>query len=208
MNNETAMDITFRLEKKADYRTVENLTREAFWDVYHPGCNEHLVIHKLRDSPCFIPELDFVAELNQQIVGHIAYSRAKVVDEKKQVREILCLAPISVSPDIQKRGIGGKLIEYTKIIARNLGYKGIVLFGSPAYYSKFGFKNAEQFHITTSDGENFDAFMAIELEENSLAGIHGKFYEDEVFHLTLEETEEFDKKFPYKEKHITDTQLK
>lgn len=202
------MDITIRPEIQADYRIVENLTREAFWDVYHPGATEHLIIHKLRHIPGFVPKLDLVALLDGQIVGHIAYSKAKIINADNREHEVLCMAPLSVSPALQKKGIGGQLMEYSKTLAAGLGYKGIVIFGSPLYYSRYGFKNAEQFGITTSGGENFDAFMALELYPGGLTGIKGKFYEDPIFNITGQEVDEFEKDFPHKEKHITDTQLK
>lgn len=82
-----------------------------------------------------------------------------------------------------------------------------MLFGNPQYYQRFGFKNAAEYGITTKDGINFDAFMALELSENSLEGIMGKFYEDPVFKVNNKELEIFEDEFPYKEKHVTDTQL-
>ena len=202
------MNTTIRLETETDHAFVDNLTREAFWDVYHPGADEHLVLHKIRTSPCFIPELDFVAEQNGEIVGHVICTKAKVIDNTGMEHEVLCLGPISVSPSLQKQGIGSLLIKHTQATARNFGYKAIVLFGNPAYYHRYGIKNAAQYHITTREGENFDPFMIFELHEGSLSRISGKFYEDPVFNVTPEEVEEFEKGFPYKEKHVTDSQLK
>lgn len=202
------MSTILRLESQSDYERVENLTREAFWDVYQPGCIEHLIAHKLRKVPAFLPELDFVAVQDDQIVGNIMYSKSKVVDSGDKEHEVLTFGPISVLPSFQKKGIGSALIEHTKQLAERLGYKAIVIFGSPAYYHRFGFQSAENFGIATSDGENFEAFMAIELYKGSLQGITGKFYEDSAFHADEKELEAFEKKFPYKEKHITDTQFK
>jgi acetyltransferase len=201
------MKITIRQEEEKDYAYVENMTREAFWDVYQPGASEHFVLHKLRKSDCFIPELDFVAEHEGKIVGHVISTRAKVVDAQGEAHEILCLGPICASPEVQRQGIGSQLMEHTKNVARQMGFKAIALLGNPAYYHRFGFVNAAQFHITTHEGVNFDSFMILELTAGNLIGISGKFYEDPVFFVTEEETEEFDKAFPHKEKHVTDTQL-
>ncbi len=202
------MNIELRLENEHDYGAVENLTREAFWDIYQPGCDEHLLANKLRDVAAFIPELDFVAELDRQIVGNIMYSKAKIVDENGREHEVISFGPLSVLPSFQKSGIGSKLVKHTLELAREMGYKAVLIFGNPAYYHRFGFANAEKYHITTSGGENFEAFMALELYADALQGISGKFHEDSVFQIDKEEAAEFDKQFPYKEKHITDTQFR
>lgn len=92
--------------------------------------------------------------------------------------------------------------------AKELGYKGVIIFGDPNYYHRFGFVDAKTYNITTPEGQNFDAFMALELYPDSLQGISGKFYADKVFETNKEELEEYEKTFPYREKHVTDTQLK
>jgi predicted N-acetyltransferase YhbS len=159
-------------------------------------------------SPAFIPELDFIAVRNGEIVGNIVYSRAKVVDKARMGHEVLTSGPISVLPSCQRQGIGSRLIEHTKVLAADLGCKAVVIFGNPAYYHRFGFRNAAGFSIATAEGENLDAFMALELYEGALRGISGRFYEDPVFHVDPKELESFEKNFPPKEKHVTDTQLK
>ncbi len=200
------MSIVLRRECETDYEEVENLTREAFWDMFRPGCVEHLLVHKLRKVPAFIPELDFVAVEDGRIVGNIIYSRAKVVGDNGDAHEVVTFGPVSVLPSFQKRGIGSALIEHTMKLAEEMGYRGIVIFGHPAFYPRFGFENAERFGIATADGANFDAFMAVGLREGSLEGITGRFHEDPVFRIDEDELEAFDRRFPHKEKHVTDTQ--
>lgn len=202
------MNILVRLENECDYNEVEILTREAFWNVYEPGSNEHLLAHKLRKVKAFLPELDCVAELNNQIVGNIMYSKAKIIDEKGSEHDVVTFGPLSILPTHQKLGIGSLLINHTKRIAKELGYKAIVIFGNPGYYHRFGFENAENFNISTADGQNFEAFMVLELYDGALKGISGKFYQDSVFIIDNVELEAFEKNFPYKEKLITNTQLK
>jgi predicted N-acetyltransferase YhbS len=202
------MNIKIRLENETDYEKVENLTREAFWDLYRPGCVEHLLAHKLRKVQAFIPQLDFVAELDHQIVGNIMYSQAKVVAANGAEHEVISFGPLSVLPSHQKKGIGTALINHTKKLAEAMGYKAIVIFGNPAYYQRLGFVNAAKFNITTAAGENFEAFMVLELYEGALRGITGKFHEDSVFQIDQAELEAFEKRFPAKEKHVTDTQFK
>lgn len=189
------MDIILKKEEEKDFFDVEKLTREAFWNIYRPGCYEHLVLHRLRKSEAFIPELDFVALDNNKIIGNIVYSKAKIIGSNGEEHEVLTFGPLSVLPNYQKKGVGSKLINHTMEIALNLGFKAIVIFGDPNYYKRFGFENAEKFNIHTSDGANFDAFMAKELYKGSLDGISGNFYEDQSFHVEEVEAKEFDKKF-------------
>lgn len=202
------MNIKIRLENEKDHKEVENLTREAFWDLHQPGCDEHLLAHKLRKVPAFVPELDFVAELDHRIVGNIMYSRARVIDGSGFPHEVLTFGPLSVLPSHQKLGIGSALVRHTRKLAEEMGFRAIVIFGHPEYYHRFGFVNAERFRITTSKGENLEPFMALELYEGALRGIEGRFYEDSVFKIDQAELEVFDRGFPYKEKHVTATQFR
>jgi predicted N-acetyltransferase YhbS len=202
------MTITVRPEVESGYRDVEKLVREAFWDVYKPGCDEHLILHKLRKVSAFISELHFVACDNRKIVGNIVYSKAHIKNNADERFEVLCMGPISVLPKYQKKGVGSLLLDESIKKAKQLKYKAIVIFGNPQYYSKFGFRNAKFYDITTSDGHNFDAFMVLDISDNKLAGIEGRFFADPVFNIDINELNEFEMLFPYKEKHITDTQLK
>ncbi len=202
------MNISIRTELESDYREVENMVREAFWDVYKPGSSEHLILHKLRKSPAFVPELHLIACDDRKIVGNIAYSKAYVMNPHDVRFEVLCMGPISVLPEYQGKGIGSLLLRKSIEKARQLGYRAVVIFGHPGYYGRFGFRNAEVFHITTSDGHNFDAFMVLDLSGNRLAGIEGRFFADPAFDVDAGELDEFDASFPWKEKHVTDTQFK
>lgn len=130
------------------------------------------------------------------------YSKAYVIDGENRT-EVLTFGPLCVDPAFQNKGIGSALLNYTMNLARNLGHKAIIIFGEPGYYPKHGFKTCDNFHITTVDSKNFDAFMAIELVYEGLQGVHGKFFEGEIFDsLDKEEVEEFDKQFPYMEKLV------
>jgi predicted N-acetyltransferase YhbS len=201
------MPIKIRLEKPEDYRDTEVLTRESFWDIYKPGCDEHLVAHKLRESPVFVAELDLVACDEARIVGNIMYSRAQVIERNGEKHEVLCLGPVSVLPGYQGLGSGSRLIQESLFRARTLGFGGVFLMGNPAYYSKFGFMNAEKFGILASDGKSHDHFMGLELAPGGLQNVSGNFFEDKVFHVSVEELDEFEKLFPNKEKHVTATQI-
>ncbi len=202
MKKRTDIDMVIRPETEDDFRETEFLTREAFWDLFKPGCDEHLMIHNLRRVPAFVPELDFVAVYENRIIGNIMYSKAKVVGEDSCEHEVLCMGPLSVLPSYQRSGIGSKLFNHSLVYARQLGFKAIIIFGHPDYYKRFGFVNAQKYHITTEDGENFDPFMTMELVENGLKGIEGKFYGDKAFHVDKAELEEFEKGFPFKESNF------
>ncbi|MBI2409678.1 N-acetyltransferase [Candidatus Kaiserbacteria bacterium] len=202
-------NILIRTETPREYRETENVVREAFWDVYKPGCDEHLIIHKLRQSPDFIAELDFVACDGDDIVGVAICPKAKIISDQGQEFTVLSML-VGVLPSHQKKGIGSMLINRVIEAARSLGHKGIVIFGDPKYYPRFGFRNAMDYGIQTSDGQNLDPFMALELGENSLDGIRGRFHEAPAFQPIRDSAElaAFDMQFPPKEKHVTDTQLK
>lgn len=197
----TLKNINIRLEESSDYRVVEELTRDAFWgSMSHPTCDgEHLLVHKLRTSSSFIPALDFVAELDGGLVGHIIYSRAKVVTPSGQEIEVLSFGPLSVLPQYKRTGIGTALISHSTEEAKRLGYRAVIIYGHPDYYPRLGFRRGSDFGITTPNGSSFDALMALPLYDGALDGISGKFYEDAVYNIDSAEAEEFDKAFPPKE---------
>lgn len=202
------MNLLIKQTLPEDFAITENITREAFWNIYKPGCSEHLVLHNLRKRQNYIKELDLVALYNKQIVGHIFSTKAVVIDSLNNKYEILCVGPLSVLPDFQKKGIGEKLLKESIRLSKVFGFRGMILYGNPDYYHRFGFKNAKNYEITTKDYQNFEPFMALELFKNSLFDVKGRFIEDESFNVNEEELKEFEKNFPYKEKLVKDTQLK
>lgn len=196
----TRDDVVIRREEPCEYHKTEEMTLRAFWNKHHLGCNEHLLVHKLRRSDIYLPELSRVAVASDEIVGAICYSKAwlKCVekDGTEKIKEILTFGPLCVAPEWQGCGVGGLLLEETLALAGKEGYEGVVIFGEPEYYPLHGFQTCDHFGITTVDGKNFDAFMGIELVEGGLANFGGKFYESDVFEdLPEEENEEFTKKF-------------
>lgn len=193
------MDLTLRLETPDDYRAVEELTREAFWGFTSPTCDEHYLVHLLRQAPSFVPELDYVAELDGRLVGNVVYTRAKVVDAQGIKHEVLTFGPLSVLPEHWHSGVGSALMRQSIAEAKRLGFRGIVVYGHPDYYPRFGFRNAGAFGITTPNGKNFDALMARPLCEGSLNGISGAFHEDPAFAMDPEEATAYNRNFPHKE---------
>lgn len=190
-------NIIIRKETEKDFYDTELMTMRAFWNIHGPGCNEHLLVHKMRNVKEYLPELSRVAEWNGKIVGAIFYSKAKVVDGDKEY-EVLTFGPLAVEPTCFSMGIGAKLLEETLGLAKEAGYKGIVICGEPAYYPKHGFTTCDHFGIIHPEGGNFDAFMAYPLNDG-FDEIHGYFYESPVFEACEDEKEicEFTKEFPY-----------
>jgi predicted N-acetyltransferase YhbS len=199
------MNIDLRLEEEKDYFIVENLTREAFWNYHSPGCDEHLLIHNLRKSNEFIKELDFVAINDNKIVGNIVYAKVKVKNNDMEYT-VLTFGPISVLPEYQNNGIGSKLINHTIKLSMEMGYKGIIIYGDPEYYKRFGFKESKQYKITNKDKKYPVALLVLELYPNALNGIEGIFNEGKTYEVDKNEIEEFDKKFPKKDKGYSKTQ--
>ena len=191
----------YRTETEKDFGRVENLTREAFWNVYQPGCEEHYILHVLRGDPAVIPELNLLCEAAGEIVGHIFYTRSQVHSEDGTRYPVITFGPISVRPDMQGQGIGSALIRQTLALAAEMGFPGVVITGNPAYYSRFGFRPASGFGILYEDGSSFPALMAKELIPGGLSGMGGRVSFAPVFtHVDPEALERFDEGFPKKEK--------
>ena len=193
--------MVFRLEEPADYKENENVTREAFWDVYRPGCNEHLVLHKLREAEAFIQDFDYVCVENGRIVANIVYS--KMNKDGSVCNDIIAFGPVSVLPERQNQGIGSMMITETLKKAKEKGYKAVLITGNPKYYHRFGFCSASKYHIYLPGMDREDEaafFMAVELEEGYLSNHAGVYGFDACYEPSGLELEEFEKQFPYKEK--------
>ncbi len=189
-----------RVEEIQDYKQVETLTREAFWDVHVPGCDEHYLVHILRDSPAFIAELDFVLVIDNEIIGNIMYTDAEIINESGKVYKIITFGPVSILPKYQALGYGSLLIKHSLKKASELGYKLVAIYGDPAFYSRLGFTPGEKYDIYSSDGYYNPALQVLELIPDTLDGISGSFKEDRVFSLDQEKATEFEAQFPLKEK--------
>jgi len=200
------ISLTIRNEEKEDYRTVEQLVREAFWNLYVPGCNEHFVLHNLRKSSDFVSELDFVAEKDGQIVGQIAYTRGIVKGEGTNEEEVMSFGPVSVLPALQKQGIGSALVTHTIALARDMGYAAICIYGDPRYYSRFGFRCAEKYDIKTADDKFAVALQVLELRQGTLINVSGRFVESAAFTVDESGFAQYDATFPPREKKETDSQ--
>lgn len=180
-------DYIIRLETKADHQAVENLTREAFWNLSVPGADEHYLVHIMRDHADFISELDFVIEFNGEIIANIMYTKAKLIDESGAEKEVLSFGPISVLPEYQRRGYGKILIEHSFAKAAEMGYDTVVIFGNPDNYVSRGFKSCIRYNVCL-EGDVFPAALLVkELHDGVLDGRKWYFYESAVMELLGDE---------------------
>ncbi len=200
--------IILRTEEPPDFPVVEQLTREAFWNVNVPGCDEHYLAHTLRSHPAFVPELDYVAELEGVIVGNIMYARTLIHRDDGGQTEVLTFGPVSVLPEYQRRGIGSALIRHTLSLARDMGFRALLTYGDPDYYRRFGFVAGKDFGIRTVDGLISPALLALELVSGALNGMRGRFDEGDAYRVDTESAAEFDKGFPPKAKEVTPSQAR
>ncbi|CAB1245277.1 Putative acetyltransferase [Ruminococcaceae bacterium BL-4] len=194
---------TIRLETKSDYSNTENLTREAFWNVYRPGCLEHYVLHTFRSSPDFVPELDFVMEQDGKLIGHIMYVRSKICADDGRVIPIMTFGPISIAPECKRKGYGTILLRYSMNEARKLGVGALAITGNINFYGKSGFTVAStkgiHYYAEPREAE-VPYFLICELKPGFLNGVSGIYKDPEGYFVDEKEAEKFDAKFPKKEK--------
>lgn len=196
-------NIIIRRETPADYAAVENLTREAFWNVYRPGCLEHYVVHVLRSDPAFVPELDLVMERDGQLIGHIMYMNAKIVADDGRDIPMMTFGPISIRPDLQRKGLGKQLLDYSMERARELGAGALCIEGNIDFYGKSGFVVAGTRGIRyhgEPEQESVPYVLLKELRPGFLDGITGVYHTPQGYYVDEAAAEEFDKSFPPKEK--------
>jgi predicted N-acetyltransferase YhbS len=199
-------NLIIRQETPADFKAVELLTMRAFWNIHGPGCNEHLLVRRIRQSQDYLPDISQVAELDGKVVGAIYYTKAKVVDTYKE-HEVITFGPLAIEPTLQNSGIGKKLLEETIPLAKEAGYSGIVIAGEPTYYPKRGFITCDKFGIADAEGNNYDALMCLPLNEEVFNSVHGRLIESPVFEEcnNEEELEQLEAEYPsYRKVKIKD----
>ncbi|MCI5736430.1 MAG: GNAT family N-acetyltransferase [Methanobrevibacter ruminantium] len=224
--NDESYNKTIRLEEEKDYLKVENLVRDAFWNVYRPGAYEHYIVHNLRDDSSFIKDLAYIIEGNDEIIGHINYSNGRLnlykenrygVDIKvsEGSGKATVLGPIAIDSKYQSNGYGSKLIRHTLKLAEDMNIPFIFVIGDEEYYSRFGFESASKYNIylEETDTEDENPFFMIKIlngNENTLKNLDydkGIFYNPEVFDVDEKMVDEFDENFEYKEKKVLEGQL-
>ena len=196
-------DYTIRLERPEDYREVENLVRESFWNVYRPGCSEHFVIHVLRDDPAFVKELDFVMERDGELIGKNMFMRTVIGADDGRVIPVLTMGPIGITSELKHMGYGKKLLDYSLEKAAAMGFGAVLFEGNIGFYGHSGFTYARSFGIRYHDlpeGADDSFFLCKELIPGFLDGITGVYQTPRGYYVDDADVEKFDKAFPHKEK--------
>lgn len=196
-------DYIIRLEKKDDYKEVENLVREAFWNVYRPGCSEHYVIHVLRDDQAFVKELDFVMEQDGRLIGQNMFMETVINADDGRTIPVLTMGPIGITPELKRKGYGKALLDYSLEKAKELRYGAVLFEGNIGFYGKSGFDYARKFNIRYHDmpeGVDDSFFLCKELIPGYLDGITGVYQTPHGYYVEDSDVEEFDKRFPAKKK--------
>lgn len=201
---------TIRLEEEKDYRDVENLVRESFWNVYRPGCSEHYVIHVLRDDPAFVPELDFVMEQDGKLIGQNMFMKTIIEADDGRTIDVLTMGPIGITPELKRKGYGKALLDYCLEKATEMGFGAVLFEGNIGFYSHCGFDYASKFGIRYHDlPEDADSsfFLCRELIPGYLDDVTGVYQTPQGYYVKDEDVEDFDKQFPPKEKKKLPGQL-
>ena len=196
-------DYIIRLETKKDYREVENLVRESFWNVYRPGCSEHYVIHVLRDETAFVKELDFVMEQKGRLIGQNMFMKTIIEADDGRTIDILTMGPIGITPDLKRHGYGKALLDYSLEKAADLGFGAVLFEGNIGFYGNSGFDYARNFGIRYHDlpeGADDSFFLCKELIPGFLNGVTGVYQTPKGYYVDDAEVEGFDKDFPPKQK--------
>lgn len=204
------LDFTIRRETEADHRAVENLIRESFWNVYRPGCSEHYVIHRLREDPAFVHELDFVMEQDGRLIGQIMFMKTVIEADGGGTVGVLTMGPICIAPEQKRKGYGKALLDYSLEKAAGLGYGAVLFEGNIAFYGKSGFTYARNFGIRYHDlpeGADDSFFLCRELIPGYLSAVTGVYQTPAGYYVPDEEVEAFDLTFPPKEKKKLSGQL-
>jgi len=203
-------DYIIRLERKDEQRKVETLVREAFWNVYRPGCLEHFVLHQLRNDPAFVRELNFVMEKDGQLIGQNVFMRARIKADDGREIPIMTMGPICIHPQFKRKGYGKILLDYSLEKAAELGCGALCFEGNIGFYGKSGFTFASDFGIryhSLPEGEDASFFLCRELIPGYLAGISGEYATPQGYFVDEAAAEDFDKGFPYREKLVLPGQI-
>lgn len=199
-------DYIIRNEQAEDYSKTENLVREAFWNVYKPGCDEHYVLHCLRDDADFVPQLDFVMEKNGQIIGQIIFVKAAIQQDDGQALPVLTFGPVCIHPEFQGTGLGKILLDYALTKAVEMGFGAVLIEGNINFYRNCGFTYAREYGIRyhgLPEGVDDSFFLCRQLKADYLTGITGVYSTPQGYFAAVEkpqEFEEYEKTFPPKEK--------
>lgn len=197
-----------RIEEEKDYREVEELTRQAFWNLHMPGCDEHYLVHIMRDHADFISDLDFVIEQDGSIIANIMFTKATLVEKNGDMKEILTFGPLSVLPKFQRQGYGKLLMEHSFQKVIDLGYDAIVIYGNPENYIPIGFKSCKHYNIYVGDHIFPTALLVKELRNGAIPTGVWEFRESPVYEIEEKKAADFDLTFePMKKEYRKSQEL-
>lgn len=191
-----------RNEQPADFRRVEELARKAFWNLYCPGASEHYLIHTMRSHKDYIPELSFVIEENDEIIGSIHFTHAKVITPTDEEIPIVHFGPVCITPELHRQGYGRALITHAINAAKSQGHRAIALGGFSYHYTPYGFAPIKKYRITMADGKFYVGIMALPLYEGALNGVTGKLILSEALEPDESGLDAYDSTFPPMEKQV------
>lgn len=200
------MNVTIRREQTIDYLRVEELAREAFWNLYFPGANEHCVVHKMRSHKDFIKELSYVIEVDGVVEGAIFYTHSKVISKDKKELNTISFGPVFISSKYHRQSLGRQLITHTIGLAKEMGYTAIITLGYPYHYKPYGFIGGKKYGISMVDGNYYTGLLVLPLIEGIFDNIKGYAMFSEALEVSEEEVAAFEKNLPYKEKTVQASQ--
>lgn len=198
--------LNIRNEEPRDYKIVENMTRDAFYNLYMPGCVEHYLVHTMREHEDFIRELDFVLELDDEVIGYIMYTKATLTDADGNVKNILTFGPLCIELRYQRRGYGKLLIQHSFEKAMSMGYDTVVIFGSPSNYVSSGFVSCKKHNVCVEDDKFPAAMLVRELKTGALDGRRWYYKDSPVMAVLPEDAMAYDDILPPKERKHMPTQ--
>ena len=198
--------LLIRPETERDYERVEQITREAFYNVYRPGCTEHYLVHIMRTHADFVPELAFVLELDGELIGNVMYTKASLLDGAGGEKPILTFGPVSIAPAFQRRGYGKRLLEASFERAAALGYEAIVIFGDPNNYVGCGFVSCKRHNVCSEPGVFPASMLVKELRPGALDGRLWAYLASSVMELDEAAAQRFDDALPPMEKRVLPSQ--
>ena len=201
------MNITIRNEKPSDFRRVEEIARDAFWNLYFPGGHEHYIVHKMRKHNDFIKELAFVIEIDGNIEGGIFYTHSKIISNNGEEYKTISFGPVFISPKFHRKKLGEKIITHSITVAKEMGFRGILTMGYPYHYEPYGFLGGKKYNISLPDGKFYVGLLVLPLYEGAFDNISGYAIFSDVLDVSDDEVNEFDKTFPFKDKKFQESQI-
>ena len=207
---QTPRDYLIRRERPEDYRKTEELVRDAFWNVYHPGCTEHYILHRFRSRDEFVPELDLVMEREDRIIGQIMYVRSSIRRDDGTLLPTMTFGPMCIHPDLSRRGYGKALLDHSMAAAAALGAGALVITGNILFYGKSGFVAGKTVGIRYREDPEADYLLVKELKEGYLQDVSGTFSDPAGYSVAERDPEGFEAyegQFPKREKKVLPGQL-